>query len=394
MAKKETGKTPRTLADFDTENLLIRDLTQDEDQEDEENENEETEDEEDEVEKDPEDEDEEEQPKKKVKDELKKPLKKKKEEEVIEEDEEVKPPASKKKPEVTEDEEEEEEKPEDFWKAVENITGLPVDVDFGDVDPISPQGVALREKALAEKAVDEFLNKLEESQPKVYKALEHALAGGDLEDLFTPGEKDYSKVVLKDDDEEHAKMILADFYTKKGLDPKRVNRMIANDEESEEGLVENAKGALEQMKTAQDREKNQVMAAQQAQAEKQKAMDAKMLASVDGIIGSGKIASFLIGSKNEAKEFADFVRQGLQRDGKGGYLFITPLDPTNLEKQLQAEYFKYKKGDLTKLISAKATTVNAEKLRLKLEKEKKTAKSTVVDTKKKQGRSMADFDVD
>lgn len=395
MAKKNVGKS---MADFETENLL-NPVDEDEETQDQE-----------EVEQEDEEEIEEEKPKKVSKKEPAKKVTSKKtakaepEEEPGDEDEPIEELAKKAKKGIkavqdTEDEPEEVEEepaaPEDFWGAVEKITGNSVDVDFGDIDPISPQGVAIREKALQEKAVDDFLDNLQAKQPKVYKAFEHAMAGGSIEDLFTPGEKDYSKVVIKEDDEEHAKQVLREYYQKRNITNEgRIQRMITADEESEEGLIKQAQGALQEMKLSQETDQKEKLEQQKIRAQRQAALDDKMIGEVETTINSLQLASFKIPTRKEAEEFSSFVRKSLQRDGSGGYLFITPIEPGNLEKQLQTEYFRFKKGDLDKLITTKAITKNTEALKLRIQKEKEAPKTTIKEATGKQVRSMKEYEVD
>lgn len=382
MAKKSPG---RSLMDFETENLLApqeeeeKVVTKEEEDEDLE-----------------EQEEEEEKPKKVAKKEKEvKPKKEVKKVVAKQEEEEEESEEDDKPLEETVDKEEEPEPAGDFWEAVEKITGNPLDIEYGNVDPVSPQGVAIREKALAEKAVDDFLDNMQLKQPKVYKALEHAMAGGSIEDLFTPGEKDYAKVTIKEGDEDHAKMILREYYQKRGITNEgRIARMIATDADSEEGLVKSAEGALQEMKETQETDRVQKIEEQKIRDQRQKALDNKMIEELDGTINTLQLGSFRIPSRKEAEDFSKFVRSSVQRDGSGGYLLVVPLEQGNLEKQLQAEYFRFKKGDLEKLIMTKATTKNAESLKLKLSKEKEAPRSSTGLEKKDAVRSMKDYEVD
>lgn len=295
---------------------------------------------------------------------------------------------------------EEEEEPEDkgqdpkaFWEQVDSITGIPLEVEYGDLDPLSPQGVALREQALVSKTVEDFIDKIAEQHPNVYKALEYATAGGNIEDLFK-GEKDYSKIVLKEEDEDHAKLILDEYYEKKGIaSSDRRKRMIAADSESEEGLVKTAQGVLAELQQTQEAERDEEVTARKAIAERQRAQDQKFLQNVDGLINSLKLDNFKLSSKKEAQDFSQFVRDHLQRDGKGGYMIVTPIEPQSLEKQLQAEFFKFKGGNLSQLITTKATTLNAQKLRLGMQQEAALTKKTTTAPDVKRSQSMRDYEV-
>jgi hypothetical protein len=377
MSKKK--KTSPSLADFDDENILggmegIQDLTSLKDEEEEvvdEQEEEEVEETEEEVE-------EEKQDKKKAKPAKKEQVKpKSKSKEETQEDESEEEEEEEETEVSTEEEEDEGEDPRVFWEKVNQLTGLAVDVDYGTVDPLSPQGVALREKALVEKSIEDFVSRLEENYPEVYEALEYAHAGGNIEDLFK-GEKDYSKITINDDDADHAKIILEEYYKQRGItNSARVKRMIAADEESEEGVVKVAQAALAEMREHQEGQRKAEIQEQLEIAKQVKEQDQKFVKSLDDLIGSGQLATFKIPSTKEAQEFRNFVRQHIQRDGKGGYVFVTPLDQGNLERQLQAEYFRFKKGDLESLITVKAGTIKTQQLRLKAQSEGSKKKTTV-----------------
>ncbi len=82
--------------------------------------------------------------------------------------------------------------------------------------------------------------------------------------------------------------------------------------------------------------------------------------------------------------------------GNGKYEFSTPIEPTNLPKLLQYQYFQFKKGDLRQLIKIKAATENANNLKLRLKNDQaKTKKGTgagAADVNKKM--TFADFNAD
>lgn len=348
-------------------------------------------------------------------------------EEEIEEEKEVKPvkkgkkvavKASKPAPEEEQEEEQEEEveveEPKDgveeepkedevptgkeFFEQVEKLTGLELDVDYGDTDPLTPQGVAIREKAVREAAVDNFLEEIETNYPAAFKALQHAYNGGDLAELFkTTTSRDYSKVTLGENDKDLAKQILTEYYQSKGVkNEAKIKRMLESDEESEGGIVGEAKSALEEMKTEQTTKADEVLVSQKAKSDEQKKRDQIMVSALDEVLEAGKLGTFKLTGRSEASEFKKFALQSLRRTGDGKYEFATPVDSANLEKLLQYQYFQFKGGDLSKLIQVKAATENAKKFRLKAAAESGVKKGSSFETaadKAKQGQSLKDYDV-
>lgn len=361
MAKQNNEQAESSIWDeFTTENLLSSTEEVDE-QEDE------VEDEEKEVEEEIE---EEEKPKKKVKKKAPEPEPEETEDE--EQEEEDKTSKGKdKKPTDKADEESDGgvEDPSAFFEEVEKITGQGVEVDYGDVDPLTPQGIAIREKAVREAALEGFLEEIETKYPTAYKALQHAYNGGDIADLFkSVTSRDYSKVELNESDSDLAKEILKEYYQSKGIkNDKRIQKLLETAEDSEEGLVAEAKSALEELKAEQAELTDKTLKEQQAKAEEQKKKDRLTVTAIDEVLETGKLGTFKLTGRAEIQEFRKFALSGLRRtaDGKG-YEFATPIDSSNLEKLLQYQYFQFKKGDLSKLIQIKASTENVQKLKLKL----------------------------
>lgn len=284
--------------------------------------------------------------------------------------------------EETQEEETEEEEPEDdpqkFFEEVEKLTGQELDVDYGDIDPLTPQGIAIREKAVRESAVDGFLEEIETKFPVAFKALKHAYNGGDIAELFkTTTARDYTKVELTDKDQPLAKEILREYYQNKGIkNTKKIDAFIQTAEDSEEGLIAEAKSALEELKTEQTEKADAAIQSQQTKAADSIKKDKIMVSAVDEILETGKLGNFKLTGKQEATEFRTFVIKNLRRskteDGK--YEFSSLVDNANLEKLLQYQYFQYKKGDLGKLIQIKAATEQATKLKLRLKAESSSKK--------------------
>lgn len=371
---------------------------------------EETEEEQEEEQEEDEEQEEEDKPKKPAK-------KKSKKEEVIEEEEEEDPKKKSKKKvapkkeeepeeeeveeEIEEEEstEEEEEEAEDpavatkFFEEVEKLTGQEVEVDYKGVSPLSPQGVALREAALKEVVLDTFLGELEHKFPQVYRALEHANNGGDVAELFNQSvSRDYSKIELKDGDENLAKEILKEYYKSRGVkSEEKIKKLIETDEDSSNGLITEAKGALDELRAEQEEERAEILESQKRKAEDQKKRDNLLVTAIDDILEARKLGNFKIVDRAEARQFKEFLISSVRRTGEGKYEFATPIDPQNMEAMLQYQFFQFKKGDLAKIIQQKATTANVEKLRLKVKNEQtKVKKST--GSERTSGFSMKDFE--
>jgi outer membrane biosynthesis protein TonB len=303
--------------------------------------------------------------------------------------------------ETQETEEETEEETEsdggkEFFEEVSRITGNEVDVDYGDTDPLSPQGVALRENAIKALAIDSIFEEIETKYPKVFKALQHASAGGDISELFkvTAG-KDYSKITIGDEDDATAKQVLTDYYRAKGIKSEaRIAKLIQEDEDDATGIVAIARGYLKELQDEQSAAENQVLEAQKARATEEKKRDSVLLAAIDEVIQGGKLGNWKFASKQDATDFRKFLDGKIRKLGDGKYEFGLTIEPANMEKTLQYMFFAKNGGDLTKFIQIKASSDNAKKLRLGIQKEGATnkAKATGVEQGKKK-LSLRDYSI-
>jgi hypothetical protein len=236
--------------------------------------------------------------------------------------------------------------------------------------------------------------------PREFRALEHAANGGSIDDLFKPGEPDYSKMEIPEDDEEYQKQFMQNYYIeKKGFSRQKAARMVESDLESTEGIFEQSKAALKEM--AVDQEKT--IAKQiddQKQLEKQnRQQDTQMIGVVESVVNNGKLNTFTIPTK-EREEFFRYSLNHIQRNPSGGgYMFALPLNPQALEQQLQDLYFAFKKGDLTKIIQRSADTESTRRLKrnaLKNQDKSNQGAGGDDDRRRKKGSlpGMEDFTVD
>lgn len=292
----------------------------------------------------------------------------------------------------SDDEPDDVEEAEKFFEEVEKLTGSTVDVDYGDVSPLSPQGVALRDKAIKAQALDSFLEEIEGKFPQAFKALQHAYAGGDISQLFTQTTgRDYTRIELKEGDDALAKDILKEYYKSRGVKSEaKISKMIEADEDSENGLVKEAQVALTELREEQEQGTAKVIEEQKQKAAEQKKKDQILVTAVDEVLEARKLGSFRIQDRQEASDFKKFVLGSIRRTNDGNYELATPIASNELERQLQYFYFQFKKGDLSKIVQQKAATENARKLSLKLQGEQtRTKRST--DQGSTSGLSLKDF---
>jgi hypothetical protein len=280
---------------------------------------------------------------------------------------------------------------DNFYQTVTGLHGIELEVDYGDVDPLTPEGVALREQNLAEAAIASQMEYLSKTYPKEYRVLEHAVNGGSVDDLFKPGYLDYSKIELKEDDPDQHKKILKDYYLDTGISEKKADLLVEADEDSEGGTFAAAQEALKDRKKQQDDREAEVIKKQKAEADRVEAQNTKMRETVSEITTSGKVGNFQI-PKADQEKFYEYALSNIRRAGDGTYSFVVPLGPESVGDVLQQAYFSYKKGDLSKLVDIKATTKAAQRLKTKVKTQGKKLKSSEASVKKQTDTKLDTFD--
>ena len=273
-----------------------------------------------------------------------------------------------------------------FWEDVDKITGNAYEVDYGDTEPDSPEGAAIREEVVSKKAIEDNLAYLEEQFPEGFKALMHVSNGGKLKDLFNAETVDYKSLVIEDTNIEAQKAFMKDYYKEKGFSDAKALRNVEDDEDSEEGLLDNFKAALKEKQDAQDSATKNTFEKQEEAKKDQDAQDKKFGETVSSIINTGKIGNFQI-AKKDAEGFYNHVLKHIERKNDG-YALSVPLTNSNFQEQLQQLFFGFKKGDLSKFVAADAKTQNAKRLKRSMKKDKGLEESSSEAEKRKYGAKL------
>jgi hypothetical protein len=254
-----------------------------------------------------------------------------------------------------------------FWDDVDKLRGEKLEVDYEGVDPETPEGAFKREQAIQRVAYDSYEEQLSKSYPREYQALVMRMNGEDPSVLYR-NEDDLTSIELKEDDEVTQKQILRKDFKAKGLSDKQADLMVKSS--FEEGtLFEDAKEAQARAIEV-DKKKNEEY---QKQIELQRKEDEKVItsfgANINQAITKGVIGDFVIPEKDK-QGFYNYLAENVKYEN-GKFYVITPLQSDDeLPKQLQAEFFKYKKGNLNDIIVKKAITMETKRLKSKLSSEK------------------------
>lgn len=251
---------------------------------------------------------------------------------------------------------------ESFFSDVIQAGGLEVDVDYGDIDPLSPQGIVLRENAIVESTINDMNQQLAEKYPKQYAYFLHAQAGKSDEEFF-----DKTKSIPDVPTEEEVTMsielqrkISEDFYISQGTNKKYAEILVKSMEENGE-LEENSLKIREHLSNNQRQAlENITKEAEAVETEKVQAIS-NMQKFVSNVVKEGKVGKLQIDQKDAASFASEFTKNIRYDNGK--FLLVTELTDENITKVFEKEFFGFKQGNLKALVVAEAKTQNVKRLK-------------------------------
>jgi hypothetical protein len=233
------------------------------------------------------------------------------------------------------------------------------DIDYGDIDPLSPEGIVLREEHIEKTAIDEFENALKTKLPRAYQFMLHVQHGGKEEDFFKPENQDFRSIKLDKGQKGQQERLVRTALALKGNSPTIIDTLITSLKDSDKlfEVAEQELQALQQQQVQREQERSQKAAALKAQEEKDlsdlgNAFDTALKKGIDGIVIPEK----------DRKGFNEFFSQ--QIDYHNGQIYrVQTLNTKDLNKVLKAMYFEFKGGDLGGLVDRKAASKQAIKIK-------------------------------
>lgn len=254
------------------------------------------------------------------------------------------------------------EKKVSIYEQVDQLSQQPVQVDYKDVDPSSVDGIMLREEAIRDQAVSSYDNELKEKHPTAYQLMLHEQAGGKAEDFFKTQSDDFSSITITKTDVATQESVYRKALAIKGNTPDAIDILVTAAKDKGK-LFDLSKSELEALQTKQEETEAKREATAKANKQKEVALTNSFFTNMEKAL-QGKIQGISI-PKSEHKAFADFVSANVMIDN-GRLLYARILDPNNLMEELAANYFRYKKGDLSKIVETKAKDLNTQKVKGKI----------------------------
>jgi hypothetical protein len=265
--------------------------------------------------------------------------------------------------EAQEESESEEVEEGSIWEDVEALTGEKLEVDFGSIDPDTPEGVSRYIQAVKNAHEQSILERLSKEAPLAYRALELERDGKNVKEYFVGSDNDttdYTNLSIAEEDVKIQKQVIRKALEERGLDEEDVDAMI--DVYEDKGILYNkAKTSQTELVKAEEQRRSDYESSIQEQREAEDRLVESMSTTIGSVVGDGKVGNFVIPEKDKAK-FAQFVQDSMAFDGKKFYIY-KEVDTDKLDQVIQEQFFSFKGGNLDSLIEARAKTEGAKRIK-------------------------------
>ena len=289
---------------------------------------------------------------------------------------------------VPADDNEEEEDDDTFWQDVNKLHGQEIVVEYPEgVDPLAPEGVYHREKAIMAKSVNDFEAHLKATDPRGYAYLLHRQAGGDDESFFSKKTFSLPNYDEFKDNIELQTRLYRQSLVSKGLPEDSVQVLI--DKAIKDNKIFDYSDAAYKAaeKEYADELKDIEATNERNRAEYTKSVNL-LSQQLNEKIVEGKGLNLII-PDTEKQPFTSFVKEHIEIDN-GRFVIVQPIGD-NLDRQLEALYLLYKKGDLKSLIKREAQTTNVRRLSKVIDKSKSSNKPAGAETPPDKVKTLGDL---
>jgi hypothetical protein len=263
--------------------------------------------------------------------------------------------------EVEETEEDEVQIPEEFYATLDQLYGEDINagIDYGDNDPLSPQGVFIRENYVADMRVARFEESIKTNDPRGYAYLLHRQTGGSDEEFFAKPSTVLPDLQAVKDSVDLQRKVYQQVLLSRGNTEKQAERLV-NGAIEDGNLVIEAEAAYTEIKKRETDDFERADALNKTQIAKEKKDLETLDTVVNSVITSGDGLKLVIPEADKQK-FASSFKNLIHYDN-GELFLLKPFSEKNLNKVMEAELFDYLGGDLRKLVERKATTLNAKRV--------------------------------
>lgn len=249
---------------------------------------------------------------------------------------------------------------EDFYKQVDALHGVDIfsQVQYGEIEPMSAEGVKLRDDYIAVRAEQAFEESIKDSDPRAYAYLLHRQNGGSDEDFFQVKSFVLPAMDKLEESVDLQRTVYSEALKAKGSTDKQIATLLKASIDSKE-LLDDAKAAWKEIS---DRDKDIAAKASTAHAAtvKQHQADLQTLSTaVNQVLTTGKDFGFQVADTDKAA-FEQAFKDSVYYEN-GQFWLMKPITSATLPKIMETELFGHLGAKLDKMIEKKAQTVSAQR---------------------------------
>jgi hypothetical protein len=260
------------------------------------------------------------------------------------------------------------EDPTSFWKDVDKLRGEEIvikwedhkNVDGTPVDPVSPEGALIREKALEARAIEKFEMHLMQTDPRSYAYILHRQRGGSDEDFFAKKTISLPEYETFKGSVDLQQKVYRESLIRKGVSEKQAKSLVDLAVKDNE-ILELADAAYKEYETSHAKELKDVADQIERETKQFEESVAAMSTMLTKEISSNESMKFIVPDSKKA-EFNQFVRNHI-REQEGKFYVAQEISKDTIGKVLEGLYLRFVNGDLNQLVQRRAQTTVTNRLR-------------------------------
>lgn len=256
------------------------------------------------------------------------------------------------------DDPEEELTVEDFFKQVDALHGSDIfgQVQYGETDPMSAEGIKMRDDYIAARAELQFEESIKQADPRAYAYLLHRQNGGSDDDFFQVKSFVLPAMDKLEESVDLQRTVYSEALKAKGSTEKQIATLLKASIDSKE-LLDDAKAAWKEIS---DRDKDIAAKASVAHTAtvKQHQADINMLSTaVNQVLTTSKDFGYQVADTDKAA-FEQAFKDNVYYEN-GQFWLMKAITTASLPKIMETELFGHLGGKIDKMIEKQAQTVSA-----------------------------------
>lgn len=258
----------------------------------------------------------------------------------------------------------------DFYKAVETITGIEVPVEYGEIDPLVPEGVALREKAIYDLAQETFDAHLRETLPEAYAFFMHLQAGGKKSDFFSAANVDVPTREAFDASPDLQATMVKRALVVRGV-PEDIATATVDSYIKNSILKEKASEFYTEYEAAQQKQLADLEARQRENEREFNSKVNSIITDIESTISDGTIKYVIPETKRG--DFSNYVKDRI-RYTDGEFYATQLLTKESMKSVIESLFLQYSGNDLKSVIEKESRVLATKRLKTNVLKDKQKEK--------------------